>query len=670
MASIIRIKRSGVSGNPTTLAQGELAYSYYNGAGGDRLYVGTGIETAGDAVNHTVIGGKYYVDLLGGQGVAPFGTLTANTALIADSNSKLDHLIVDNIDLNGNTISSTTASLVLAPSNGVVSVNGSRIATVATPIADSDAVNKLYVDTQISNVTFTISDDAADSDEFSSVSGTLRFAGGTGLTSTVTDDTVTYDIDATGVAAGTYGSTTQIPVFTVNAQGQLDSAGTVPVATTLTINSSPISILDSDITFAATGNITLDVNEDTNTFTFNLRNASTDSHGAAYFEADDFDVVSGFVSLEDTVVKGVTADTGSATPATHDFTIAGTSAQGINTSGSGSTITITAADADSDQKGVASFRSGDFVATSGDIELVDEVLKSLQTDDGTVTPTGHSIAIFGGEGINVTHSGAVITVAGEDADSDNKGVASFNSNDFTVTNGDVVIAAGGVDNAQLANSTVVVGSTTVNLGDTITDVVGLTSLEVDNIQIDGNTISTTDVNGIMYIDPNPVGDSGDLVILGNLTVQGTTTTINSTELSVNDLNITLADSAANAAAADGAGITVAGANATITYAAAGDEWQFNKPLDVTGAITASGNVEAGSLTINGVTFEQLVDSEVANLLTAGEGIDLTYNDGSNELTIAAELATVTNPGVASFDSDQFTVTSGAVTVSELDGGTY
>ena len=60
----------------------------------------------------------------------------------------------------------------------------------------------------------------------------------------------------------------------------------------------------------------------------------------------------------------------------------------------------------------------------------------------------------------------------------------------------------------------------------------------------------------------------------------------------------------------------------------------------------------------------------ANLLTAGEGIDLTYNDGSNELTIAAELATITNPGVASFDSDQFTVTSGAVTVSALDGGTY
>jgi hypothetical protein len=174
----------------------------------------------------------------------------------------------------------------------------------------------------------------------------------------------------------------------------------------------------------------------------------------------------------------------------------------------------------------------------------------------------------------------------------------------------------------------------------------------------------------MYLDPNPTGDSGDVYILGNLTVQGTTTTINSTELTINDLKITLADSAANAAAADGAGIAIGGANAEFTYAATGDKWVANKPLDVTGALTVAGNVEATSLTINSVTFEQLVDSEVANLLTAGEGIDLTYNDGTNELTIAAELATVSNLGVASFDSDQFTVTSGAVTISTLDGGTY
>ena len=659
MASIIRIKRSGTSGNPSTLAQGELAYSYYNGAGGDRLYVGTGTETNGDAANHTVVGGKYYVDLLGGEGVAPFGALTANTALIADSNSKLDHLIVDNIDINGNIISTTSGGLNLVSANNIINANGSRIINLATPLADSDAVTKAYVDTQISSVSFSIADDQSDSDVFSSVSGVLTFAGGPGLTSNVTDDTVTYTIDSSGVTAGSYGSATEIPTFTVNDRGQLTAAGTVSVATTLTINDHAISILDSDVTLAATGNITLALDSASNTFTFNLENATNTVKGAASFDSSDFTTASGHINLVDAVAKVVGTDGSSITPSSHTFNIVGTAAQGISTSGAGSTVTITAANADSDAKGVAQFVSADFVVNAGEVSLVDTVLKSIQTDTGSFSPSSHSFAIFGGEGIDVTHSGQIITIDGENADSNNKGVASFDNNDFSVTNGHVSIATGGVDNNQLANSTVVIGDTTVNLGDTITNVTGLTSLEVDNVKIDGNTISTTTANGILYLDPNPVGDSGDVYILGNLTVQGTTTTINSTELSVNDLKITLADSAQTAGAADGAGILIAGANAEITYNAAGDKWTTNKPLDVT-----------GQLYIDGVTFEQLVDSEVANLLTAGEGIDLTYNDGTNELTIAAELATVTNPGVASFDSDQFTVTSGAVTVYQLDGGTY
>jgi len=670
MASIIRIKRSGTSGNPTTLAQGELAYSYFNGAGGDRLYVGTGTETNGDAANHEVIGGKYYVDLLGGTGNAPFGTLTANTALIADSNSKLDHLIVDNIDLNGGAITTTTGGLLIAPDNSNINVSGSRILNVATPIADSDAVNKSYVDTQIANVSFTIADDASDSDTFSSVSGVLTFASGVGLTSVVTNDTITYTLDDTAVTPGSYGSATTIPTFTVDQQGRLTAASTVAVATTLTVNNHAISILDSDLTLAASGNLTVSLDSASNTFTYNLPDGGISTKGAVSLDSADFDVSSGHVTLEDTVVKNIGTDGSDVGVSGHKFDIVGNSIQGTSTSASGSTLTVTVADADSNQKGVASFLVDDFTANGGDISLVQSVIKSVQTDTGSIVPNNHTIAIFGGEGMDVTHSGTIITVAGEDANDSNKGIASFDANDFTVTAGNVVIAAGGVDNAQLANDGINIGSTDVSLGDTITDVVGLTSLVVDNIKIDGNTVSTTDSNGIMYLDPNPTGDSGDVYILGNLTVQGTTTTINSTELTINDLKITLADSAANAAAADGAGIAIGGANAEFTYAATGDKWVANKPLDVTGALTVAGNVEATSLTINGVTFEQLVDSEVANLLTAGEGIDLTYNDGTNELTIAAELATVSNLGVASFDSDQFTVTSGAVTISTLDGGTY
>jgi len=85
--------------------------------------------------------------------------------------------------------------------------------------------------------------------------------------------------------------------------------------------------------------------------------------------------------------------------------------------------------------------------------------------------------------------------------------------------------------------------------------------------------------------------SGDVIITGDLTVNGTTTTINSTTLSVNDKNIVLADSAADAAAADGAGITINGASATLTYSSSGDKWNFNKPLDMgSNQITTSGKI--------------------------------------------------------------------------------
>lgn len=118
MASVIRIKRSSVSGNPATLGAGELAYSALtdNGFnGGDRLYIGMGAETAGNAANHYVIGGKYFIDMLDHTP----GTLTASSAIIVDSNSKINNLNVGNITITGstNTVSSTdtNGNIVLTP---------------------------------------------------------------------------------------------------------------------------------------------------------------------------------------------------------------------------------------------------------------------------------------------------------------------------------------------------------------------------------------------------------------------------------------------------------------------------------------------------------------------------------------------------------------------------
>ena len=104
MESIVRIKRSDVSGNPSSLAQGQLAYSGLvdNGVnGGDRLYIGQGAETAGNAVNHVVVGGKFFTDMLDHTK----GILTASSSIIVDSNSKINEINIDNITIDGNTIS-------------------------------------------------------------------------------------------------------------------------------------------------------------------------------------------------------------------------------------------------------------------------------------------------------------------------------------------------------------------------------------------------------------------------------------------------------------------------------------------------------------------------------------------------------------------------------------
>ena len=110
MASNILIKRSTGATAPGTITYGELAVTI--GGNGtqanadDRLFVGDNNGAA------QIVGGKYFTDML--DHVA--GTLTGSSAVIVDSNSKVDNWNVDDINLNGNTITTGTADtdIVLA----------------------------------------------------------------------------------------------------------------------------------------------------------------------------------------------------------------------------------------------------------------------------------------------------------------------------------------------------------------------------------------------------------------------------------------------------------------------------------------------------------------------------------------------------------------------------
>jgi hypothetical protein len=64
---------------------------------------------------------------------------------------------------------------------------------------------------------------------------TFTLAGGTGLTTAVSGNTVTTTLDNTAVSAGSYGSASTIPVITVDAQGRLTAVSTAATSSALTI---------------------------------------------------------------------------------------------------------------------------------------------------------------------------------------------------------------------------------------------------------------------------------------------------------------------------------------------------------------------------------------------------------------------------------------------------
>ena len=156
-------------------------------------------------------------------------------------------------------------------------------------------------------------------------------------------------------------------------------------------------------------------------------------------------------------------------------------------------------------------------------------------------------------------------------------------------------------------------------------------------------ISTGRITGpsVIYIDPATVGVAGTVVILGNLQVDGTQTTVNSTTMTVDDKNIVIGQGAANDAAADGGGITLessAGGNKTWNWVDATDSWTSSENIDI-----ASGKVfkiNTTSVLSNDTLGSGVVNSRLTSVGTLGH---LKVNSGITTLSgsIITGVTTIT-----------------------------
>lgn len=549
MATTIKIKRSTGSTAPSSLSAGELAYTGGSGTysnGGSRLYVGN----PSDASN-LVIGGKYFTDALDH---AP-GTLTASSAIIVDADSKIDNLLVDNLQLNGNTITATGAMNLTASGNIVLSHNGTLdLSTQSNSITmldnnaaaidfneggtsylklvTTDSSEKVVIgkDTTFANDVSLLSDAAvlnfgADSEvnlthvadtglllnsdnvlQFrdsaitigSSADGQLDIVADTELQ--ITAPTVELNSDAQILAFGVDGDVTLTHVADT---GLLLNSGSVIQFrdSALNIGSSVNGQLDiaADVELEIT-TPTVALNTDGQVLTFGADDDVTLTHVAdTALRINDgmaFEFRDGDLSINSSTDGQLDIDADAELEITAPVV-------DINASTSVNISNDLKLDSDSS---VLSFGADDDVSLT---HIADTALRfnssiGLQFRDGDLSvssPSDGVLAIAADTEVDITASNIDINGNADISGSLNVGSTTMSTAKVSdLTNNRVVIVGTSGELEDDANFTFDGTNLAVTGG---IDVTG--DLDVDNVNVNGNTVSTTDSNGDLLLSPNGTG---------------------------------------------------------------------------------------------------------------------------------------------------------------------
>lgn len=344
MATTIKIKNKDSDTGPGSLRKGELAYaigsSPTNLNGGDKLFIGAGAENgSGLTSNLHVIGGKYFTDMLSHTK----GTLTASSAILVDSNKRVDNVQVGGssawLDLKplgsaGAEIPTFTVSSDTQPSLGLfftpkkdgtlrIVQQGTATDSYENLVLDpNDIPNKQYVDNAVqaivTNATTLQINGFDDSGELpgpvlgqqGAVSlGTekLNVVAGTGLNLTINDPQfgnplvaadVTLTFDADVATANTTSGSSTLGVSSFNSSYFTVTSGWVE-SKKFTLGTTDVNLGNTGVTAIASivgltslnaGNLTLSTDTLSNTTALTNGNIVISPKGSGVVKIGNFDI--------------------------------------------------------------------------------------------------------------------------------------------------------------------------------------------------------------------------------------------------------------------------------------------------------------------------------------------------------------------------------------------
>ena len=665
MATIIQIKRSSNTSAPSTLKLGELAYTFGTGTqsnNGDRLFVGEGgVDGNGDANNITVIGGQYFADKLDHVD----GTLTASSAMTVDSNSAISTINVGNSATVGGTIAFNEGT-----NNGSNTVSlkapNSVASNLALTLPGSDGSDGHVLTTDGSgNLSFaapastlTLVDESSTSTSINLLTETLKITGGTGIATALSGDTMTISFDNNAVFNGLDMNGTELVL-------DADADTSITADTDDTIH---FKIGGNDRITFTTGII--DVKNDGAQSQIRLYCESSNAHYAA-LQAPAHSAFSGnqtytLPSSAGTLVgQGDTGTVSNAMLANSTVTF-GTTAVALGASNT-AIAGVTQLDVDNIRVNGNTISStdsnGDIVLDpngSGDIDV--NTSKIVNVTDPTANQDAATKAYVDSvaNGLDVKDSVKVATAAALAAVTYNNGAGTLTADANGALTVDGVTMA--VDDRILVKDQ---ASAVQNGIYKVTATGGASAVFVLTRTPDADTAAEL-TGGTFFFAEEGTANADN----GYVATHNGTPTFGST-------NITFAQFSGAGQISAGDALTKTGN--TLNVAVDDSSIEVNSDALRVKASGITNAMLAGSIAISKLSGAQISFSDdsstVSNIalgetiaVAGGEGVDATIS--GQTLTIAGEDATASNKGVASFSSDNFTVSSGAVTVTTIDGGSF